>query len=242
MFGCGCCKAEGEPETQDADDVSRTTDDSKPVQPTQLSKPAQPEAEAVAAVGPEKPAAAEAVMKKQSSKTSKSKDGTRSAAPAPKRLIVPEAPDKQAAKHHKAGDEAFARQEWQSAIEAYSKAIELNPSCAASWAGRGGVKVRSGNPHGALPDLDEALRLDADHLFARRDRAEARSKCGDCQGALADFDHKLSLAPADGRALLGRGELRLKRGDKEGAIADFSLASRLSYPHASEWLQKARQN
>jgi len=92
----------------------------------------------------------------------------------------------------------------------------------------------------ALTDLDQAIRLEPDNLFALRDRAEVKMKLDDVDGSIADYNHKLQLAPGDGRALCGRGEARLRKGDKDGAIGDFQLAARLTYPGAAEWLKKVK--
>jgi len=135
---------------------------------------------------------------------------------------------------------AFERMEWGKAVELYSKFLKEFPKDASALAGRGGAYVRSGKFKEALPDLDEALRIDESNMFAMRDRAEARFKTGDYDGAIEDFNKKLSLAGGDGRALCGRGECRLKKGDKEGACTDFEFAKRLGYKSADELLKKAK--
>lgn len=143
------------------------------------------------------------------------------------------------AAHAKRGDEAFAKADWDVAVDAYTEALALNATEVGAWAGRGGAHLRKGALQEALADLNEALRLEEDNLFALRDRAEARFKTGDLEGAIEDFDKKLSRAPADGRALCGRGEARMKKGDREGAISDFKFAMRLSYPGAKEMFNSA---
>lgn len=148
---------------------------------------------------------------------------------------------KEARKWHDKGDRAFANSEWDLAEQHYAKALELDGSLSSAWAGRGGVRLRKGEPADALGDLDEALRLEPANLFAARDRAEARLKTGDLDGAIQDYDAKLALAPCDGRALTGRGEARLKKGDQQGAIADLELAVKLTYPRAKELLREARR-
>lgn len=140
----------------------------------------------------------------------------------------------------KDGEAAFGKSDWDSAITAYSKAIELDGSSGSALAGRGGARLRKGDVENSLGDLNEALRLEKENLFALRDRAEARLKSGDLDGAAEDFNTKLSLAPGDGRALCGRGEVRLKKGDKEGALSDFQLAMRLNYPGAEQLFKNAK--
>mmetsp|Transcript_67368 Transcript_67368/g.170949 ORF Transcript_67368/g.170949 Transcript_67368/m.170949 type:complete len:232 (-) Transcript_67368:94-789(-) len=149
--------------------------------------------------------------------------------------------DKESTALQKKGDEAFELRNWDNAAKYYTEAIEANAENAIAYAGRAGVRVRSGDFAAALPDLDQALRIEPQNLYALRDRAEARAKLGDLDGALEDYNTKLTLAPGDGRALCGRGETRLQKGDREGAISDLSLAVRLTYPGAQDKLTAAKK-
>lgn len=134
----------------------------------------------------------------------------------------------------------FGDGELSKAIEGYGEALQLEPSCTAAYAGRGGAKLRCGDAKGALADLNEALRIDPQNMYALRDRAEARQKTQDLRGALEDYSAKLSLAPADGRSFCGRGDTKLLMGDARGAIADYEVAVRLNYPRAKALLEAAK--
>jgi len=146
----------------------------------------------------------------------------------------------QLAAHMKEGEMSFGKSDWDAAIAAYTKALEMEPKSSSALAGRGGAQLRKGACEDALKDLNEALGMETQNLFALRDRAEARLKTGDIDGAAEDFNAKLALAPGDGRALCGRGEVKLKKGDKEGALSDFQLAMRLSYPGAEALFKNAK--
>merc|ERR1712224_98130 len=76
------------------------------------------------------------------------------------------------------GQRAFQLDDWDSAIDAYTNAVRLDESLAGAYAGRGGAYLRKGDASGALADLDQALKLEPDNLFASRDRAEARLETG----------------------------------------------------------------
>lgn len=144
------------------------------------------------------------------------------------------------AKQMKEGEIAFGKQDWSGAIDAFTKAIEMEPRSGSAFAGRGGALLRKGDCEGSLKDLNQALEHEKENLFALRDRAEARLKTGDIDGAAEDFNAKLTLAPGDGRALCGRGEVKLKKGDKDGALSDFQLAMRLNYPGAQALYNSAK--
>merc|ERR1719210_3228095 len=70
----------------------------------------------------------------------------------------------------KEGEVAFGKSDWDAAIAAYSKAIDLDGSSGSAWAGRGGARLRKGDVESSLGDLNEALGLQKENLFALRDR------------------------------------------------------------------------
>lgn len=129
------------------------------------------------------------------------------------------------------GDACMGQQKFKEAIQHYTKSLQIDPNNSASYSGRGGAILRSSDkkPGDALGDLNKALEIDTQNMFALRDRAECKYKTGDYRGALVDYDRKLTLAPADGRALCGRAETKKKLGDQAGADADFKLSDKLGY-------------
>lgn len=235
MF-CGCCTTEElrNGEALDQDSVLQSADD-MPVQARPVLKDKHDEAgkdkPGDAAAGPGKvhaPKAAKASADVQAAKERKDS----------KEKVKRQAQEVTA--RMKEGEVAFTKTEWEAAIVAYSQVIDLNSNLSSAWAGRGGARLRQGAAKEALVDLDQALSIEPENLFALRDRAEARLKTDDQDGALDDFNKKLQLAPGDGRALCGRGEVKLQKGDKEGALTDFQLAMRLSYPGADKMFKEAK--
>jgi len=87
------------------------------------------------------------------------------------------------------------------------------------------------DPAGALPHLDEALRLEPNHVEARRHRALVRRELGRLKEAIADFDMLEHLIPGDRTLHLNRGSAHEQAGDWEAAERDFSLGLRVVQDH-----------
>jgi tetratricopeptide (TPR) repeat protein len=101
------------------------------------------------------------------------------------------------------------------------------PRTAGDYALSGQAHLSRGEPHAALADLDEAIRLAPDQAayYVARARAHVADKQPDA--ALADLDKSLSLDPKDVDALLMRAEFRLAHKDHAGAASDVAAAGAL---------------
>ena len=84
------------------------------------------------------------------------------------------------------------------AIEAFNRAIEIEPSYAPAFHGRGVAFARQGDMERALADFDEAIRLDPAHARAYLDRGKIHQQKGDAAKALSDRQKALELDPALG--------------------------------------------
>ena len=58
------------------------------------------------------------------------------------------------------GDTLRQANNWDGAIAAYTKAIQLDPKCGAAYSGRGHTWVSKHELDKAIADLDRAIRLD----------------------------------------------------------------------------------
>ncbi len=83
--------------------------------------------------------------------------------------------------------------QWEKAVEAYTSAIELDPTLALAFINRGTAYNQLGNYDLAVVDLTKAIELDPTDPFAPGLRGIARAQTGDIAGATADFDRALSL-------------------------------------------------
>lgn len=82
----------------------------------------------------------------------------------------------------------------------------------------------------ALYHLDEAVRKDGKHLWARIERGALRSHLGDQAGAIADDDTVLALDPDNQTALFNRALAKGRMGDHVGAVTDLEAVMRLKSP------------
>ena len=96
-----------------------------------------------------------------------------------------------------------------------------------------------GDPNGALPHFDEALRREPNHVEARRHRALARCQLGRHGEAVADFDMLEALIPGDRTLHLNRGLAHEALGDYEAAERDFGLGLRVTPGHDGLFWKRA---
>ncbi len=97
---------------------------------------------------------------------------------------------------------------------------------------RADARVKAGDFMGALPELDQLLRLDPADAKGLALRQTARSRSGDPAGALADAEAALRRSPNHPHLLGCRAIARAEAGDETGAAEDIAraLALRPSFP------------
>lgn len=115
----------------------------------------------------------------------------------------------------------------QGAIEAYNRAIVLNPQYAEAYNNRGNAKDDLGNPHAAIEDYTEAIRLKPDYYTAFYNRGIVRKSVDLLDEAIADYTEAIRLKPDYAEAYNNRGNARDDNGDQDGAIADYTESIRL---------------
>ncbi len=114
--------------------------------------------------------------------------------------------------------------DFEQAIAAYTQAIKLDPTDAATYNNRGTARYTKGDLDGALADFTQAITLNPTDTAAYYNRGVARKAKGDLDSAIADYTQALTLNPTDAAAYSNRGVARAENGDFEGAIADFNQA------------------
>jgi len=124
------------------------------------------------------------------------------------------------------GEVALRTSNWAFAELSFGAALGSEPCSVAAWAGRGRARLQKGDLQEAMKDLQEALRLDPNHIGAISDLSEARLR--------------VFLWPMDGPALYERGMSKMENNDWNGAVIDFGLAVRLGHPCAQEQLNIAK--
>lgn len=95
------------------------------------------------------------------------------------------------------GTASAARRDFDAAIAAFDKSLELNANDAETFYQRGVARWASGQPRAAAEDFDAALKLAPNHVDALVSRGSLRLRSRNEVGASADFQEALRLEGAD---------------------------------------------
>ena len=114
--------------------------------------------------------------------------------------------------------------DFEGAIEAYDKAIRLDPDESASYNNRAKAKIHLGQYKEALADCDKAIRLDPSEATAYNTRGTVKIHLGQYKEALADCDKAILLRSDYAEAYSTRGNAKLQLGQYKEALADYDEA------------------
>ncbi len=109
--------------------------------------------------------------------------------------------------------------EARAAIEAFDRAVALDPELSDAWLARGVQYRQLGENERARADYGAVIALDSTNAAAWNNRSNLL-KVSDPEQALADLDQALRYDPELREAWANRAQLRLKQGDPEGSLAD----------------------
>ena len=122
------------------------------------------------------------------------------------------------------GNACFNNKEYEKALEAYAKALELDPEYVYAYNGRGNTYKALGEYEKAVSDYDRALELDPEHVYAYNGRGNAYKALGEYEKAVSDYDRALELDPEHVNAYNGRGNAYQALGEYEKAVSDYDKA------------------
>ena len=108
---------------------------------------------------------------------------------------TPMSPAMSAPSLYRAGAEYMEQGDYRSAIEEFTKAIELDPMNATYYGSRARAHIRAEIFYKAINDYTEALALEPDNAEFNLGRAVAYVYRGDSIKAIADLEKVLELAP-----------------------------------------------
>jgi tetratricopeptide (TPR) repeat protein len=112
----------------------------------------------------------------------------------------------------------------QAAIDALSRAIELDPEHSKALYRRGWLYAERGDYEKAVADLSAAIVLDPREPDAYIERAWVRGKAGDVEGQMSDYDRAIELDPDNLNAHMGRAYTRLQKREYARAVEDYTRA------------------
>ena len=127
---------------------------------------------------------------------------------------------------------------WEAAIDACDKALDLKPDYVEAYNNRGVAKDNLGRHEAALADYAKAIRLKPDMAEAYNNRGVTKRVIGQYEAALADFDKAIQLKPDMAKAYSGRGSANVELGRHEAAFVDFDKAIQLKPDHAEAYMNR----
>ena len=124
-------------------------------------------------------------------------------------------------------------------LKFWGDVVQKNPDHSLPFVDRGlsnhaVAQMHEGRFAEAMPELDEAIRLNPLNAHGWINRGIVKSRLGDDKGGLQDADKALQLDPKFGEAYSERCTIRMKAGDQDGALDDCTQALKYSpdYPTA----------
>jgi len=123
------------------------------------------------------------------------------------------------------------------AIEANTRAIELDPKYAYAFNNRGTAYGNLGDHRQAIRDYNRAIELDPKDAAAYYNRAIAYGKIGDHRQEIRDYNRAIELNPKYAKAYYNRGIYYSGLGDHQQAISNIKTAARLGDKKAQDFLR-----
>jgi tetratricopeptide (TPR) repeat protein len=122
--------------------------------------------------------------------------------------------------------ERACHQNWDTALKAHKKEIQLDPKSDRAYLNRGRLHYYLKNYRAAIAGYTQLLQRGDKSGLVRARRVLAREALGDLGGAIADYDRVLQVPRTtwQGEMYFLRAGVRLTLGDKQGAIADYRTA------------------
>ncbi|MBK7307645.1 MAG: tetratricopeptide repeat protein [Chitinophagaceae bacterium] len=136
------------------------------------------------------------------------------------------------------GTAKIGLKDFEGAIQALNKAIELDSSIAKAYNNRGYVNGSLGKPESAIRDYNKSIELDSSWAEAYVNRGLEKNQIEDYKGALEDFSKAIKLKPDDAVTYAGRGFTKENLKDYQGAIQDYDKAIELDPNYARTYINR----
>ena len=124
-------------------------------------------------------------------------------------------------------------QHFEAAIEAFSRAIEMNPDRVEAYNNRGIAWCKKGDYDRAIADYNKALEIDPRCADVYNNRGGIWFYKGEYDLAIHDFDKALGVNPNFAKAYSNRGAAWFCKGNFELAIDDYNKALEIN-PNSAE--------
>jgi Tfp pilus assembly protein PilF len=142
---------------------------------------------------------------------------------------------KQAAVHFNHGNILLMLNRPETALGAFTRAVELAPNDVQAWLNRAGVERTLRKDEAAAESCARVLQLDPKNTAALNERAAALGRLGRFEEALACIDRALALKPKFAPALANRGKLLAELERYEEACASYDAALAIDGGRGGVW-------
>ena len=140
--------------------------------------------------------------------------------------------------HIQQGNSLLDRNQAQSSLVQFQKAIALNRDSTAAWKGRGDALFTLRRYKGALNAYDKAIAADTDNIKAVNNKAKILYKQGELERAIEAHQQAIDLDPENADAWSGQGLAYLGMQQFDKAISAFDRAQEIRPEDPAIWLQK----
>lgn len=128
----------------------------------------------------------------------------------------------QAIVHNNRAQINFLSNEPESALDDFSRAIELNPNYADYWLNRGILNQYMGNWDNALADYEAYLNFNPEDSEAYLSMAQIYLTLGDLTNTLSSLDSAIEITPEDAELYIFRGSIYLQVEQFADAAKDYA--------------------
>jgi tetratricopeptide (TPR) repeat protein len=143
-----------------------------------------------------------------------------------------------ATKWSEIGRQASEAHRWNEALNAYDKAIKLNPNDASAYNNRGLAYDNLDKNDLAIADYSKALELNPEYRDAFNNLGKTFSRLGDYKRAILYYDRAIELNRKDADAYYNRGNAYSKLGNSTYANEDWKVAAKLGNIFAQKSLKE----
>ena len=122
------------------------------------------------------------------------------------------------------GNEYFDSDQYEKAIWAYRKSLDLDPNNANVWTDLGVMYRRSGSPQEAIKSFDKAIEVDPLYKLAYNQLAYTYDRIGNFEKSIWAINKYISIAPDEPNPYDTRGDLYGGNGKIDLAIKSYEKA------------------
>jgi predicted TPR repeat methyltransferase len=133
------------------------------------------------------------------------------------------------------GDAHYDAQRWDDAVDAFERALALDPGFVEAWFRLGNARQDLGNNLRATECFERAVALEPTHAKAWNNLGVSRQKLGQDRPAAEAYRHAVNLDPAFLQAILNLAHVTASLGDDEGAMMLFERATSLDPDNTDTW-------